>query len=46
MPAYSLSRGTPDKPTLYDRSAIEELLRFLGAASGRISPQRGRELGK
>lgn len=46
MPGYTLSKGSPDKPTLYDRGAREELLRFLGVAGGRISPERARGLKK
>jgi hypothetical protein len=32
MPAYELSRGTPGRPTLYERNTLDELLRFLGVS--------------
>ncbi len=41
VPGYDLPKGPT---TLYDRSAREELLRFLGLAGGRINQGRAREL--
>lgn len=47
--AYSLLgkdyKGKPGSPTLYDRTAVGALLRYLGIPYARISPERVQEIG-
>lgn len=44
--AGTLPRGTPDKPTLYRRDPVSELMAFLGAPRKNVSLSRAREFAR